>query len=519
MGSYQWRNYEITFSENDKFRYELYEVYLKNEKAAIDSYKTKCDKVIHRSTGYQISLVTGMIESAFQVLDDQKEQLYKDLQGVGCDISLVAYSAVWNRNSDTISTPLYELYGVGLKYYDLFMGTHEAEQEYRKSQTMYRPQWVGGGFGISGAIKGIIQAEILNIATGTVYSAASAIGDMVSSFKESRKLFKMLSIIQETAADIIDNALINIYNDILLYRSSKDFSIRRMGKENIAFIDKYRNNTGEKAAKELFYNLRVNPYLVDQYEILLRNFGDKTCVFEQIGAEFNIDIKHIKDQIMTEYFKKASTNKTIDAMDEYCKNLKKLKRRLGISKVYPREEFEALWESIIKDEYAYYSHNYARDIDKIGEIRDKIHRIYNEYHMGIGTMYYVDLDWKLLEEQRIREQTSISPDPFSVTKATQVPVVNVAPDQPIVEIPEPIEGSPTWIAREVCKKNSLNEGTFVVSSSLLSNSHYSQAKDKFEFKDYEDVFMLYSHSIIHNYEAGIAICSGGVHIKEKKKTV
>ena len=62
---------------------------------------------------------------------------------------------------------------------------NNAEKEYRQMRKDSRGRWQGGGFGLSGALKGAAQAAALNAVSGLGHSAFNAIGNAGSALSES----------------------------------------------------------------------------------------------------------------------------------------------------------------------------------------------------------------------------------------------------------------------------------------------------------------------------------------------
>ena len=77
--------------------------------------------------------------------------------------------------------------------YDRIWYDAESMRQYRELRKMSRGRWVGGGFGIKGALMGAAQAGILNAASAGIHSAVNAMGNANSNRKarnELRKIFK-----------------------------------------------------------------------------------------------------------------------------------------------------------------------------------------------------------------------------------------------------------------------------------------------------------------------------------------
>lgn len=87
-----------------------------------------------------------------------------------------------------------------------------AQKAYNRAN---RSQWMGGGFGITGAIKGAAQAAVLNAATGVVRGIGDGISDFASSAAYKSKQNSLLSddVFQE-----FDIALQNCIHGCINYK-------------------------------------------------------------------------------------------------------------------------------------------------------------------------------------------------------------------------------------------------------------------------------------------------------------
>lgn len=67
-------------------------------------------------------------------------------------------------------------------------GDAEAERTYRELRKEYRGRIIGGGFGLGGALQGMITAGVLNLASGAAHSIFNAIGNAFTNSREKRQL-------------------------------------------------------------------------------------------------------------------------------------------------------------------------------------------------------------------------------------------------------------------------------------------------------------------------------------------
>ena len=85
----------------------------------------------------------------------------------------------------------------------------DQEIAYRSYRKATRDRFVGGGFGVSGAIKGITMAGTANLATGAIHSVANAFGNMGSSSRYNRR---MTSLHNSSKCSVLRDAM---YKDCL----------------------------------------------------------------------------------------------------------------------------------------------------------------------------------------------------------------------------------------------------------------------------------------------------------------
>ncbi len=73
--------------------------------------------------------------------------------------------------------------------------TGEQLDEYRTLRRQTRGRIIGGGFGISGAAKGIATAGLANMTIGAAHGAVNLVGKGITSITNSNKKHKIYAII------------------------------------------------------------------------------------------------------------------------------------------------------------------------------------------------------------------------------------------------------------------------------------------------------------------------------------
>ncbi|WP_299142765.1 leucine-rich repeat protein [uncultured Dialister sp.] len=84
-------------------------------------------------------------------------------------------------------------------------GSAEAVRRYRELRKEYRGRIIGGGFGIGGAIEGMITAGIANLVIGAGHSLFNAMGNALTNSRERRELEELY------ASDELMNAFMEAY--------------------------------------------------------------------------------------------------------------------------------------------------------------------------------------------------------------------------------------------------------------------------------------------------------------------
>lgn len=173
-----------------------------------------------------------------------------------------------------------------LSYIKLNQQQAEYERDLAK-ESRFRLQ--GGGFGLSGAVKGIITAEAINLASGIAYSAFNAVGNLftyMSTSSSKSELYRksksyLLSALQKDIsnlaiiiADLIGNA---VHLDAKMAKS---------------IIDNIDNNviTNDFIEKALVKGLESDPYNETLYKYFIYYRKNSEDDILQMSKYFNINL-------------------------------------------------------------------------------------------------------------------------------------------------------------------------------------------------------------------------------------
>lgn len=162
--------------------------------------------------------------------------------------------------------------------------TQKQQEEYRRARKELRGRWVGGGFGISGAIKGATIAGAANAVSGmghSVFNMVGNIGSSISASNEKKNLYDSSSTIRKLLEGLM-NDILEVLNGCIRFQKErmgiefKQCSIKES--ETAANILK---NIKDRNLEEDVYKRAINtaysndPYNADIYLSLLDRYGDE----------------------------------------------------------------------------------------------------------------------------------------------------------------------------------------------------------------------------------------------------
>jgi len=198
--------------------------------------------------------------------------------------------------------------GIKEKLRPIFEEVEEIERyaeslgDYRNVQRAGRGYWRGGGFGLSGAIKGVLTAEALNLGTGVFRS----IGDSITNRRDKAEIDKMKNSLatSEMAELYLTNAVYQFCMDVftcvekILVSEGKinpvNFNIKRAKSRAKNYISRYQEQKSvscyNEAVDVLCECIQDFPYSSDFYSGLYQILkGDKNEVHSAVryfGVEY-----------------------------------------------------------------------------------------------------------------------------------------------------------------------------------------------------------------------------------------
>lgn len=194
-------------------------------------------------------------------------------------------------------------------YCDISREQH-AEHNYRNARKETRGRFVGGGFGVEGAVKGMMTAGMLNLVTGMGHSLVNAVGNRMTDIRTEKRF-------QDAFADdaIINDALyalrkaINRMKEALswILLVEKNIHVDIKAEDNDEYIEKildkiYNSEFTDSSIKmQLKKAWNMNPFNSDVYSAMLCIYGDKKGDTENLIKYFGQNVYRIKLESLDKY--------------------------------------------------------------------------------------------------------------------------------------------------------------------------------------------------------------------------
>lgn len=206
------------------------------------------------------------------------------------------------------------------KYMDIVL-TEEEKDAYRKARRQNRGRWVGGGYGLGGAVKGSVQAGALNMASGVVHGAFNLTAKGISAIGAGMKKSRLYND-PDTRTSLEDGVYRNIYVIIYAFMEAlsdyKDVYFDLVSAEDERRAQSLANNLSvipDQKEKIIAEILSLNPFHEDVYKYAIINNLDINYEFGEIGQYFDIDICDYVNMFIADKLDKLDVNSKKELQD------------------------------------------------------------------------------------------------------------------------------------------------------------------------------------------------------------
>ncbi|OUN08455.1 hypothetical protein B5G42_14540 [Flavonifractor sp. An91] len=199
---------------------------------------------------------------------------------------------------------------------------HQQEMtEYRQMRKASRGRVVGGGFGLSGAVKGMATAGAINMATGALHSIGNAFGEMgtaISASSAKDNLFRRSNIREKignalmTVLFYMHYALVDLINAHQSQFHLCSYTGAELAKANKIQSDLMQGNISEYDMEDAVATmLCAFPFSATHYKTAVQVLPGRVSQMADFAAFFGIDIYSIYTQL------KLAIAPAVQIMQEY----------------------------------------------------------------------------------------------------------------------------------------------------------------------------------------------------------
>lgn len=325
MSKYRWKGYEIEFGHREEIHQKVTRLFIAHSENAKQRFRNNYKS---RVKGKDQNTITEMAGLAFDVLEYEINSIREAIKNEKLYIRL---DDILDEYEDDIYDDIHSIHRELVGAIFEIKNIQDEMRDLREERKLYRKQWVGGGFGIKGAVKGAVEAGILNAATDMGISAINAVGNFRTSMKISHNMNQILDGGREAMQQSIIKGIAIIYHACLEVKGVGQFYTEAMITENELVLKQCEDDRSESAAEYLFNNIRNNPYNKEQYKIIIKRYGDSEGTLESIGKACGIDIKKIKEDILSSECDKIKISYGDKKLREYYLFIQRRKKELGFT--------------------------------------------------------------------------------------------------------------------------------------------------------------------------------------------
>lgn len=210
-----------------------------------------------------------------------------------------------------------------MERYDEIVGNQEGMRQYRQARKEGRGRLVGGGFGFTGAAKGIVKAGAVNMATGALHSVGNAIGNMGSAISAANAKSTLFNggidvcLTYAIREDILGVHLVAI--DVINTRWGDEFCKFTVEEEQSAHkiqIDLEQgviSHNSERAA--VVHMLTTYPFQADYYRTAVKLFPGEIEGLREFANFFGFDVDSFYQTMLEQ------ANPAVEILSEYREEL------------------------------------------------------------------------------------------------------------------------------------------------------------------------------------------------------
>ncbi len=276
--------------ENERYLVNATDEYIDSVEEDFDSWYSSCGScyaVVEKIDDIYNDSIVPLVKKGIDILN---------AQGVYSLDEKTFYDKYVDQSGETIY--LFETVNDMQKEVDAVDIRQEEEQMYREARKAGRGRVVGGGFGIGGALKGMVQAGMMNAATGIAHSAVNVVGNIGSGISASSDKAALFKQYREPLKTALMKDLHNIRNAIRIALKKeagivcKYVTVSESDKAK-AIWNNYRLGRipVEKKKEQIIEALTLNPYNLKIYLSIWEDYGDENGELRKMATYFCVPLE------------------------------------------------------------------------------------------------------------------------------------------------------------------------------------------------------------------------------------
>lgn len=367
-------------------------------------------------------------------------------------------------------------------------GEKDQLRELRIAQQNARGKWQGGGFGISGAIKGAMVAGALNWGNDLLHS----IGDSSKKNSDNKYIEKRLNDLYKdpkTKYIFVEGA----YECIMSVADALYYEMEAQGIFEINTYDRIRASKCSKRAEdnenalEMIEAIKLNPYSIDYYKEFIELVGLEIKNWCVVNNKETLETEDFIEHYQTEY------KKLIRKVAEFCYVTE-------ICDWIDNEYVNDLMAKEIRKTKAF------KQLDKSDVTKNGYWDILNEYR-NITLLFNRGIPISNYYYQKIKEYLNTAEErwPDLVKDPKRFCYFDVTPDGKIPEL-----GIKDFVVNigemfEMFNLSSYVKDTYVIEVSPIFKAKEMQIKQRFNYKNFGKLLAIHDSSATGNMRNGVAL--------------
>ena len=312
-----YNQYRKMFQEEaDRAKARFYQLYQQNN--SLDAAIANAPNQLHQSISPAVdTCVKVLVEHNILTVEAARlEEQYPEIRDIWCE-------------------PYLKLYD---RYAEIVLGQEELDR-YRVARRESRARWSGGGFGLSGALRGAAMAGALNLVSGAGHMVFNGLGKLVSSISASsqknqifgdRETVESLAEGAWKAAFYLHFALIDCLAQTGTDALPASGVISQDAEKNaVAILNNARQMTNpEQCRSAMIQSIQENPFQEDWYRFALQQFGDQDGALEKTAYYFGIRMIRAEKRRQLDEFAKVFPLDTEEQALSAARQVEQFKERI-----------------------------------------------------------------------------------------------------------------------------------------------------------------------------------------------